>query len=376
MAIVHDWLFTYAGAERVLEQLLALFPQADLFAVCDFVPERQRDFLAGRKPKTTFIQGLPSARKWLGYYLPLMPLAIERLDLSEYDLVVSSSFAVAKGVPTQGSQLHISYVHTPIRYAWDEIGESLRGTGFESGLRGWLARALLRRIREWDRRSARRVDLFIANSRYISQKIATSYRREAKVIYPPVDVEAFGFVAHKKEYYLAGSRFVPYKCLDIIVEAFKRMPNRRLVLVGDGPERPKIERAAAGYPNIDVLGYQTAAAIARYMGEARAFVFAAKEDFGIMPVEAQACGTPVIAFGQGGALETIRGLDQDRPTGVFFEEQTSESIIAAVERFEARRGAFEAAGCRANAARFSGARFHEQFRVAVARAMAEHGSAA
>jgi len=361
IAIVHDWLTTYAGAERVLEQLLRLYPQADLFAVCDFVPEGDRHFLQGRTPITSFIQKLPGARKRYRSYLPLMPLAIEQLNVSGYDIVISSSHAVAKGVLTGPDQLHVSYVHTPIRYAWDLQHQYLRESGLDHGLKGWLARLLLHRIRQWDTRTSNSVDVFVANSQFIGRRIWKVYRRESDVVHPPVDVEAFTVGESKEDFYLTASRLVPYKRVDLIVEAFVKMPERRLVVIGDGPERVKIERLAAAHRNIELLGYQSSAVLVDHMRRARAFVFAAEEDFGITPVEAQACGTPVIAYGRGGALETVRGLNQGRPTGVFFGAQTIESIVKAVRRFIEVEGSIRVTDCRANAEHFSAAHFRRTF---------------
>ncbi|APZ42832.1 glycosyltransferase family 4 protein [Acidihalobacter ferrooxydans] len=361
VALVHDWLTVYAGAERVLEQLLALYPEADLFAVCDFLPEDQRGFLGGRTPHTTFIQHLPGAQRRYRSYLPLMPLAIEQLDLSGYDLVISDPHAVAKGVLTGPHQLHVSYVHTPMRYAWDLQHQYLRESGLDRGLKGALARYALHRLRQWDLRAAAGVDVFVANSRFIARRIRKTYRREAEVVYPPVDVARFAFQADKDDYYLTASRLVPYKRVNLIVEAFARMPDKRLLVVGDGPERSKIEHLAAGRPNIEMRGHVPSEELAGLMARARAFVFAAEEDFGIAPVEAQACGTPVIAYGRGGALETVRGLDAEAPTGVFFDAQTPEAIIKAVRRFEREGAVIRPEACRRNAERFSTQRFREEF---------------
>jgi len=352
VAVVHDWLVTYAGAERVLESILRLYPDADLFSVCDFLPEGERGFLDGRIPQTTFIQKLPGARKRYRNYLPLMPLAIEQLDLSGYDLVISSSHAVAKGVLTGPDQLHVSYVYSPIRYAWDLQHQYLRESGLQRGLKGWMAKWFLHKIRLWDLRTANGVDHFIGNSKFIARRIWKVYRREAEVIYPPVDVSAFTLKEEKEDFYFTASRMVPYKKMDLIVEAFMAMPDKRLIVIGDGPEMEKI-RAKAG-PNVQLLGYQPFEALRDHMQRAKAFVFAAEEDFGITPVEAQACGTPVIAFGKGGALETVRGLGRaDKPTGLFFGEQSVESLVDAVERFESNQHVFKPSACRANAMDFS-----------------------
>lgn len=363
VAVVHDWLTVYAGAERVLEQILALFPQADLYSVCDFLPQSQRAFLQGREPRTTFIQRLPGARRHYRQYLPLMPLAIEQLDLSGYDIIVSSSHAVAKGVLSGPDQLHISYVHSPIRYAWDLQHQYLREAGLERGLKSWLARWMLHRMRLWDLRTANGVDGFVANSAFIARRIHKVYRRDARVIHPPVDVSAFAVREHKEDFYVTASRLVPYKRVDAIVQAFVAMPDRHLKVVGDGPERRKIESLAAGAPNVEIMGYRPLAEMAELMARARAFVFAAEEDFGIVPLEAQACGTPVIAYGKGGALETVRGLAQagEAATGLFFQQQTPESITDAVQRFEQAAGSFVPQACREHAALFSVDRFRHSF---------------
>ena len=370
VAIVHDWLTVYGGAERVLEQILAVFPGADLYAVCDFVPPAQRGFLGTRTPATTFVQRLPWARRFYRHYLPLMALAIEQLDVSGYDLVLSSSHAVAKGVLTGPDQLHVSYVHSPMRYAWDMQHQYLRESKLDRGLKSWMARWLLHRMRIWDLRTANGVDLYLANSRFIARRIEKTYRREAQVIYPPVNLEAFTLREHKEDFYLCASRLVPYKRMDLLVEAFRAMPGRRLKVVGDGPDRARLSRMAAGCPNIEMLGHCSGEELSSLMGRARAFVFAAEEDFGIVPLEAQACGTPVIAFGRGGALETVDGLDEQgsRGTGLFFEQQTVDAVVRAVERFEARSADFSPQRCRAKAMRFDAARFRTELFEATAQA--------
>jgi glycosyltransferase involved in cell wall biosynthesis len=380
VAIVHEWLVNYAGSERVTEQLLHMFPDADLFSVVDFLSAAERAaFLGGRHARTTFIQKLPRARQHFRSYLALMPLAIEQHDLSAYDIVISSSHAVAKGVLTGPAQLHISYVHSPIRYAWDLQHQYLQEAGMTGGLKGSVAKAILHYMRLWDQRTAHGVDHFVANSKFIARRIAKTYGRKAQVIYPPVDTREFTPSEAKEDFYLTASRFVPYKMVPMIVEAFRAMPEKRLVVLGDGPELLRVQALAAKAPNVELLGFRPAEELRGWMQRARAFVFAAEEDFGIVPVEAQACGTPVIAYGRGGALETVRGLGSvSDPTGLFFDAQTPAALIAAVERFEAQRQQFSAAACRANAERFSIERFTDEMRALVDAAWLDHlaGSAA
>ncbi|MEO8330919.1 MAG: glycosyltransferase family 4 protein [Gallionella sp.] len=359
IAIVHDWLSVYAGAERVLEQMLACYPQADLFSVVDFIPDGQRGFIQNKSVKTSFIQGLPFARTKYRQYLPLMPLAVEQFDLSDYDLVISSSHAVAKGVLTGPDQLHLCMCYSPIRYAWDLQHQYLRESGLNRGIKGWLAKWMLHRIRIWDTRTANGVDGFIAISHFIERRIRKVYRRDAIVIYPPVDVATFSLQDRKEDFYLTASRMVPYKKIDLIVKTFSAMPSKQLVVIGDGPDFDKIKSKAGA--NVFLLGYQSRDVLRDHMQRAKAFVFAAEEDFGIAPLEAQACGTPVIAYGKGGALETIRGLDKKQPTGVFFSEQTVDSICAAINEFELVQTRISPNECRDNAMRFAPERFRAEF---------------
>lgn len=347
VAIVHDWLPVYAGAERVLEQILAVVPQSDVFSLIEFLPEDQRDFLGGREVTTSFIQRLPFARRWYRYYLGLAPLAIEQFDLRAYDLVISSSYVVAKAVLTTHKQLHVSYVHSPVRYAWDLYFQYLEEGRIERGLRSLIARATLHYIRNFDVATANRVDHFVANSAFVADRIRKTYRRDAHVIHPPVDVESFSLQPEKGDYYITASRMVPYKRMDVIAEAFTQMGDRRLVIVGDGPERARIAEKAG--PNVDMVGYKSQAELIELMSRARAFVFAAEEDFGIVPCEAQATGTPVIGYGSGGTTETVI----DGVTGVLFDRQDASSIADAVRRFEALAPAFDPSVIREQALRFS-----------------------
>jgi len=359
IAIVHDWLVTYAGAERVLEQMLICYPYADLFSVVDFIPDGQRGFIKNKPVTTSFIQKLPFAKNKYRQYLLLMPLAVEQFDLSSYDIVISSSHAVAKGVLTGPDQLHLCMCYSPIRYAWDMQHQYLRESGLDKGIKGWLAKCILHKIRNWDLRTANGVDSFIAISHFIKKRIWKVYRRESIVIYPPVDIGAFSLNEKKEDFYLTASRMVPYKKIDLIVEAFATMPDKQLVVIGDGPDFKKIKSKARD--NVVLLGYQDHNVLKNYMQRAKAFVFAAEEDFDIAPLEAQACGTPVIAFGKGGALETVRGLDSDQPSGVFFLEQTVHSICEAINQFELNQSRILPAVCRNNALKFAPERFRLEF---------------
>ncbi len=365
VAVVHDWLVDYAGSERVLAEILRCFPQADLFALIDRVPQAQRGWLGGRRAKTTFLQNLPGVASHLGYYLPLMPIAIEQLDVTAYDLVISCSHAVAKGVIVNPDALHVSYVCSPMRYAWDQQFVYLRGERMERGVRGTILRWLLHRLRLWDHRSAAGVDHFVADSRFVARRILKAYRRPAEVIYPPVDTELFQPGAQRGEEYVTVSRLMHYKRVDLLVEAFRSLPDRRLVVIGGGPEYTRLKADAPA--NVELLGHLPQEDVQERVKRARAFLFASIEDFGIAPVEAMACGTPVIALRRGGAAETVIGLDGDEPTGVFFEEQTAESVTAAVRGFEQNSHRILAAACRRRAEGFSAQRFRAEFTAHVSR---------
>jgi|SRR5687767_4024318 glycosyltransferase involved in cell wall biosynthesis len=358
IAIVHDWLVTYVGSERVIEQMLQVIPGADLFCLFDILPEEERAFLGGKKASTSFLQRLPFKAALYRKFLPLMPLAVEQFDLSAYDVIISNCHAISKGVITGPQQLHISYIHTPIRYAWDMQNEYLEASG-ASKMTSAAMRLILHYIRLWDLSAASRPDVLLASSSFIARRIRKIYRRESEVLYPPVDVDLFSCQNKKGDYYLTASRLVPYKRIDLIMEAFRGMPDKKLIIIGDGPDAAKIRNLATA--NIQWLGYQNTEVLRAYMQNARAFIFAAKDDFGITPLEAQACGTPVIAFRAGGAAETIRGLDHAMPTGVFFLEQTSSAIQEAVELFESVSEKIEPQACRNNAERFSSLRFKHEF---------------
>ncbi|MFS0562940.1 glycosyltransferase family 4 protein [Terribacillus sp. 179-K 1B1 HS] len=360
VAIVHDWLVTYAGAEKVLTEIIRLYPKADLFSLVDHFNEEDRKKIFGKKAKTTFIQKLPFSKSKYRNYLSLMPLAIEQLDLSEYDIIISSSHAVAKGIITGPDQLHISYVHSPIRYAWDLQHQYLKEANLDKGFKSIIVRRMLKKIRDWDYRTSNGVDYFLSNSDFIGKRIWKVYRRESKTIYPPVEINSFDndTSVEREDFYLTASRMVPYKKIDLIVEAFSKMPEKKLVVIGTGPDFKKIQEKAGS--NITLLGYQSFDVLKEHMQKAKAFVFAAEEDFGITPVEAQACGTPVIAYGKGGLLETVNGIDADNPTGVFFKRQTVEDIQEALHIFEEKYSMISSSNCRVNAERFSPDNFREK----------------
>jgi glycosyltransferase involved in cell wall biosynthesis len=356
IAIVHEWLTTPGGSEKVVEQLLQIFPNADLFSLIDFLPERDRGMLGNTQVCTTFLQRFPfiNARNYRTF-LPLMPLAIEQLDLAEYDIVISNCHAVSKGVITGPQQLHISYIHTPLRYAWDMQNEYLQKNQVK-GLKSAVARVLLHYIRIWDAAAANRPDVLFANSGFIARRIKKIYRRESQVLYPPVDTDYFTPDGPRADFYFTAARFVPYKRIDLIIEAFRGLPDKKLVIIGDGPELARIQPLFS--KNITWLGYQPSHVLRDHLRRCRAFIFAAREDFGILPVEAQACGAPVIAFGEGGAAETVRGQGSSNQTGLLFNPQTPAALQSAVLEFEKLN--IKSQDCRTQAERFSNQRFQTE----------------
>lgn len=363
VAIVHDWLVVNGGAEKVLAALLKAFPQADIMTLVNFLPASEAAWLGSHRIVTSCLQRMPLARRYYRHYLPMMPYAIEQFDLRGYDLVISSSHAVAKGVITHPGQQHICYCHTPMRYAWDMKEHYLENTRFRLPLMDTYVRKTLKRLRQWDYFGASQVDHFIANSRNVAQRIDKYYRREASVLYPPVDTDQFVLNAGSREdYYLAASRLVPYKRIDLVIEAFKATPHRQLKVVGSGPEYNRLLALAEGHENIELLGYQPDEQLIAFMSQARGFIFAADEDFGIFPLEAQACGTPVIAYGKGGALETVKDLSHgEAATGVLFDQQTPSSLLAALATFEGH--CFQAQACRQQAEQFSYALFWQRLNL-------------
>ena len=364
VAIVHDWLDTPGGAERVLASLLRLYPDADVYTIVDFMPENRRAEIVGDKAvRSSFIAALPGAKRYFRYYLPLFARAVESFDLKGYDLILSSSWAFAKGAVRGSGAMHICYCHTPVRYAWDLFDEYTAGLPF---VMRYAVRAMLRRIRVWDRESSDRVDSFVANSACVAERIAAHYGAKSVVIHPPVDTDFFTLCREKEEYFITASRLVPYKKIDLIAAAFARMPEKRLLIVGDGEEAEAIERA--GGANVKLLGYQPADRLAELIGRARAFVFAAHEDFGIAPVEAMACGTPVIAYRRCGTLDSVA----EGVSGVFFKEQSVEAIVEAVQNFEP--DAFDPVAVREHAEHFSREAFESAMRSHIGKVTAQGGA--
>ena len=350
IAIVHDWLVTNAGAEKVLKQILDIYPDADVFSIVDFLSKRDREaILNGKGVKTSFIQNLPFAKSYFRNYLPLFPKAIESLDLSGYDLIISSSWAFAKGVKKDKEQIHICYCHTPIRYAWDLYDEY---TFNLKEPKKFLVQKSLAYIKRWDIKSLDRVDYFIANSNFVKDRIKNNYNKEATVIYPPVDIDKFTLYEQKENFYLSASRLVPYKKTKLIVEAFNQMPDKKLIVIGAGEELEVIKAIAKD--NITIMGYQEDTILIDLMQRAKAFVYAAVEDFGIVPVEAMACGTPVIALNRGGTAESV----VDGITGVHFNRQSVEDIVLAIDRFE--KMSFNYSDIREYSKKFS--KFKESFK--------------
>ncbi|HEY0021245.1 MAG TPA: glycosyltransferase [Longimicrobium sp.] len=358
VAVVHDWLVRMDGSVRTLAEILRCFPQAELYALVDFLPAADRAPLGGRVARTSFLQRMPFIQRLYWYYLPLMPFAVEQLDLRGYDLVVSSSSNVAKGVVVGPDQVHVSYVYSPMRFVWELQGHYLERFGWNRGPKRWLAAAAFHRLRQWDRGSTHGVDLLLTTSAYVARRIQKAYRRPATVVHPPVDTDRFVPGGRRRGYYLTAAYMNPFKNVELILRAFARLPDRELVVVGDGPERDRLRRMAP--PNATFLGAVDDAALVGLMQEARAFVYAAPEDFGIVLAEAQACGTPVIALGVGGACEIVRGLDDATPTGVLYDDPTPAALADAVARFEGAEGAIRPEACRENALRFHASVFRRR----------------
>jgi glycosyltransferase involved in cell wall biosynthesis len=370
IALVHDWFPAYRGGERVVSSLLGLFPDADIYTLFDFLSQSERDaHFHGKTFNVSPINNWPFVRHYYRHLFSLCPFFVEQLNVIEYDGVISSSAAFARGVITRPDQPHLCYVHSPVRYAWDQQFEYLEQAGLGMGPKGLLFRWMLHRLRMWDVRTASGPDLMVSNSTYVRERVRRIYGRNSEVIFPPVEVHGMPFVDQKDDYYVVASFLVPYKRIDLIVRAFNKMPKRRLVVIGQGQQERELKAMAR--PNIEFTGHLSRDAFLDKIARAKAFIFAGCEDFGIVMAEAQACGTPVIAFGRGGARDVVRTSDDlAEPTGLLFGRQTIEAVIGAIEKFETRDGAIAAEACRDNAVRFSVARFHREFAAAWERAIA------
>jgi glycosyltransferase involved in cell wall biosynthesis len=374
LAIVVDWLTDSGGAEQVFSEALKVFPGSEVHCLVDQMSDADHDRLGIPRAHTSWLQALVGEKGNYRRWLPMMPAAIRTLDMSRADVVLAISHSVALRAPVKEGQKLLCLSLSPMRYAWDLRDQYLKEAGLDGGLTGIAANLLLDGLRSSDAEAAKRVDSFAAISKHIADRVLRSYGRESEVIYPPVDTTYYNFestadgsrqtAASKStgveagSYYVTASRFVPYKRVDLIVEAFTAEPSRKLVVIGDGPDGQKVRAAASGAKNIQFTGHAGRAELRSWLRGAKAFVFAADEDFGIAPVEAQACGCPVIAFGRGGALETVVSVQTPaESTGVFFPEQTARSLREAIERFEANEKHFRREVCRKNAERFSADKF-------------------
>lgn len=352
VAIVHDWFNEIGGAEKVVKELLVCYPDADLYCLFDFFNDQKRSkYLSNKQTKRTFIQYIPFAKKFYRFLFPFFPKAIEQLDLSGYDLIISSSYCVAKGVKKDKNQLHICYCHSPVRYAWDLKQDYLNEV--KESLTRKLFSFLLERLKNWDKESTYRVDHFIANSQNVASRIQQNYNRTATVIYPPVDIDKFEPEHHKSNYYITVSRLVSYKKTELLIKAFKELPHLKLLVAGAGPTKERLKRMAP--ENVELLGYIESNKLTQLIKGAKAFVAAANEDFGITIVEAQACGTPVIVPYLGGYKESVTNR-----TGLFFKDQTVESIKNALKEFETGRIIFDPQAFSENIQQFRKERFQEE----------------
>lgn len=368
VAIVHDWFTVDGGAEKVCREIINLYPEADVFSLIDFLSDSDRiTILKGKKSTTSVIQKFPFAKKYYRYYLPWFPYAIEQINLTNYDLIISSSYAVAKGVLTHSNQVHVCYCHSPMRYLWDLYFSYIPKSKWSNFPIAYFMRHYISKLRQWDVISSNRVDAFIANSNNIAKRIKKVYRRESTVVYPPLFTDKFPLVSLKEDYYVSASRLVPYKKVELAILAFKNLPNKRLKIIGDGPEYLKLRQLAKGSPNIEMLGFLEEADFASVIGKAKAFINSSFEDFGIAPVEAQACGTPIIGYAKGGVLETTI----ENNTAIYFHEQTPEAIIEAVEKFE-KATLWTAQEIHKYASSFNNERFAKEFTKVVEQCLSSH----
>ncbi|MDT3685398.1 MAG: glycosyltransferase [Pseudorhodoplanes sp.] len=360
VAIVHDWCPAFRGGERVLAQLCKLFPEPEVFTLFDFLTSeiKEQHFL-NVAFHTSVADRLPMVAKFYRSLFFLCPFLIEQFDVTDYDVVISSSAAFSRGVLTRPDQPHLCYVHSPIRYAWDEQFSYLSQGHLGFGPKGLLFRYMLHRLRAWDTRTAHGPDVMLANSHYVRARIRRIYGRDARVVYPPVALDELEYVPEKDDYYVAASFLAPYKRTDLVIRAFNEMPSRRLIVVGEGQQSAELLALAA--PNVTFTGFLPRQEYVKTIARARALIFAGCEDFGIALAEAQACGTPLIAFDRGGARDIVQNLgNSERPTGILFQRQTIDAVRQAVEHFESHRREIRPSACCQNAARFSVERFNRE----------------
>ncbi|KAB1157053.1 glycosyltransferase [Flavobacterium luteum] len=376
-ALIHDILIQNGGAEKCLESFTNIWEDFDIYSLVDYLSKEDRErMLKGKQSKTSFLQNLPFSKKLFRHYFVFYPYAIEQFDFSEYDVIISSSFSVCKGILTRPDQIHIAYVHSPVRYAWDLYHQYLKEANLQKGLKSIPIKWMLHYLRNWDAGTANRPDYYIANSKYVAKRIKKLYNKESLVIYPPVNCSNFTLGHTTADYYFTSSRMVSYKKISLIVEAFSKMPEKKLIVGGNGPEFEKIKKMATS--NIEILGFVESNKLLSLMQSAKAFVFAAQEDFGIVPIEAQACGVPVIAYGKGGVLETIVGTFateqniKEGDTGVFFEKQTAESLINAVLYFEKNIEKFNKEAIRNQALKFDTKRFEAEIKETIENIIGKH----
>ena len=359
VALVHDWLTGMRGGERVLEVLCELYPDADLYTLV-YVKGQLSEAIEKMKIKTSFLQKVPGISKFYRSYLPLFPMAIEQFDLKGYELIISTSHCVAKGILPMPDSLHICYCFTPMRYIWDMYFEYFGGTRL--GFRKYFIPALTNYLRIWDVTSSKRVDSFIAISNHVQRRIKKYYGRDSAVIYPPVDCNFFQpskEADRENDYFLMVTAMAPYKRIDIAIEAFNRL-GRRLLIIGEGPGMRSLRKMAK--TNVEFLGWLSDEKVKGFYQGCRAFIFPGEEDFGMTPVEAQACGKPVIAYGRGGVLESVVPFPKEKATGVFFHEPTAESLLQAIDLFERNRDRFDPQEIRNNALPFDQKNFREKIR--------------
>lgn len=356
IAIIHDWFINPGGSEKVTSQLIGLYPNADVYCLMEFLgPQDKKKFLENKKVNTSLFQKVPLAKKYYRFFFPVFPQLITQFNLSEYDLIISSSHSIAKGVRTNKNQTHICYIHTPVRYAWDlrkQYLQQVKNVFVKTVLGNRLAA-----LQKWDFETAKDVDYFISNSNYVKARVQKNYHRNSTVVYPPVDVDFFNTPDSKtarKPYFLVVSRLVLYKRVDLIIKAFNQLPEFELIIAGSGPQKKMLQNSSS--KNITFLDYQTDEKIKQYIQEARATVFAANEDFGITPVESQACGTPVIALNRGGYMETV----VQNKTGLLYPNQTTQSLIQGIRKFVEIEKTFDSEIIRENSIRFGVPRFREE----------------